>query len=60
MKFVTAMFSEESDVSCMRVMCFIALLTAGYLAVTGHDTSVLAFLGAAFGGKVTQKFVEKK
>ena len=54
------MFSENSDVSCMRVMSFLALLAAIFLALTGHESSVVPFLTAAFGGKLSQKFVEQK
>lgn len=60
MKLIQACFSSSSDVSCMRVMSFISLLIGGYLAVTGHDTSVGVFVMAAFGGKVAQKFAETK
>jgi hypothetical protein len=41
-------------------MSFISLLFGFYLALTGHDTSVIIFVGSAFGAKVAQKFVEVK
>jgi hypothetical protein len=59
-QFLKDLFSDSSNVSMMRVLCFIALMLAGYLALSGHDTSVPAFVTAAFGGKVAQKFAEIK
>lgn len=57
-RWLKDLFSESSDVSCMRVMAMIALFTSIGLAFTGHDSSALVFIGAAFGGKVSQKMVE--
>jgi len=66
--FIKNMLSSSTEVSAMRVMSFIALFIAGYLAVhgmnTGRDLNALAvlctvFAGAAFGGKIAQKFAEK-
>lgn len=53
-------FGETGDISCVRVMAMIALFAAIGLAFTGHDQSAFIFIGAAFGGKVSQKFVETK
>lgn len=53
------LFSESSEISMMRLMSLLALLTAMTLAFMdkpGYD----AFLVAAFGGKVAQKFAEVK
>lgn len=67
MKFLTALFGENSEVSCMRVMSFLSLLTGAsvtfYSIYRGIDlasaTPVIGvFVGGAFGGKVAQKFVE--
>jgi hypothetical protein len=58
MRLIREMFSESGDISCMRVMSFVALLAAIGLAFTGHDNSVLVFVGAAFGGKIAQKHIE--
>lgn len=68
MKFLKALFSSKSEVSSMRVMCMVSLALGGGIAVYGivkdRDLSALAvlcsvFVGAAFGGKVGQKFAEK-
>lgn len=56
--FLKNLFSEQSEVSSMRVMSFIALFASIGLAFTGHDSSTLVFVTAAFGGKVGQKIVE--
>lgn len=60
MSWFKALFSEDSDVSVMRVMSFISLIIGGYLAVKGHDSSVATFVYAAFGGKAIQKYIETK
>ena len=36
----------------------IALFASIGLAFTGHDSSALVFVGAAMGGKVSQKYIE--
>jgi len=59
-RFLLAMFSENSQVSMMRVMCLLALLIAGYLALKGQNNSVPIFVTAAFGGKAAQKYIELK
>lgn len=67
--FLKSMFSEGSEISSMRIMAMISLLIAGGLAVAGMYKGVSAtelsilcgvFVGAAFGGKVGQKFAENK
>lgn len=58
MKVLKALFSENSDVSMMRVLSLISLLIGAYLALEGHDTSVAVFVLAAFGGKAAQKAIE--
>jgi len=57
-RWLKDLFSESSDVSSMRVMCMIALLTSIGLAFSGHDSSALVFITAAMGGKVSQKYIE--
>jgi len=58
------LFSESSTVSAMRVMAMLALIFACYLAAYGAystkdvTTMVGLFLGVAFTGKVTQKYME--
>jgi hypothetical protein len=54
------LFSENSNVSMMRVLSIVALLIGGYLAIQGHDTSVPIFIISAFGGKAAQKYIEIK
>lgn len=66
---IKKLFSENSDVSCMRLMAIVSLTIGGALAFVGllqdRDLGSLAalcgvFVGAAFGGKVTQKFAETR
>ena len=63
-KFILDMFSESSNVSMMRVLALICVLTAAILAlraslIGGDLTSVSilcsTFLGAGIGGKVLQR-----
>jgi hypothetical protein len=63
------LFSENSGISSMRVMSMMSLLIGAYLAIHGIDKDVdlnalailcSVFIGAAFTGKVAQKFAEKK
>lgn len=67
--FLKGLFSDNGEVSMMRVMSLIALLIGGALALIGlylnkdlNQLSMLAgtFVGFAFGGKVGQKFAEIK
>lgn len=58
MGFLKSLFSDSGDVSMMRVLSLLSLLIAGYLAISGHDTSVTVFVTSAFGGKVFQKVIE--
>lgn len=60
-------FSAQGNISAMRIMAFIALMVAAFVAIyaliMGRDltaASVLcgAFLAAAFGGKALQSFSE--
>jgi len=63
MKFVKDLFSESSNASMMRFMCFIVCVTACYVAIfKGQDSVglVATLLASAFGGKGLQKFAEKK
>jgi hypothetical protein len=63
------LFSENSTVSCMRVMSVSSLAIGGLIALVavcmnkdlaGASPLVGVFVGAAFGGKVAQKFAEIK
>jgi hypothetical protein len=67
--WLNKLFSPASEVSSMRVMCFISLLTGCYIGIRGleqgKNLSELAilcgtFLTAAFTGKVVQKGQENK
>lgn len=44
----------------MRVMSFMSLIIAAYLAVKGQDASISTFIYAAFTGKAVQKYIETK
>jgi hypothetical protein len=68
MEFLKKLFAESSEVSCMRFMSVLSLIfgffVSGIGIFQGKDLSQLAvlsgvFVGAAFGGKVAQKFGEK-
>lgn len=58
MNFLKSIFSEDSDISVMRIMSIMSLIIAGYLAVKGQDASVSIFVYAAFAGKAVQKYIE--
>lgn len=66
MNFIKDMFSESSDVSCMRVMAFLSLLIGAGLSfytvtkgtLPGAIPVIAIFVGAAFGGKIGQKYLE--
>jgi hypothetical protein len=66
-EWLQKLFSENSTVSSMRFMGFIALLLGGVIAIGGlimrvnlTELSILVgvFVGSAFGGKAAQKFAE--
>lgn len=57
-KLFSIMFSEDSDISIMRIMSIISLAIAAILALKGMNDSVPTFVYAAFGGKAVQKFIE--
>lgn len=67
MSFIRDLLSESGSISAMRVMALICVLAAVGVAMFGlkeksdvGQISILCgiFLGAAFGGKVGQKFAE--
>lgn len=60
MKFLSSLFSENGDVSMLRVMALLSLCFGAYLAIIGKDTSVGIFVGGAFAAKVGQKIIETK
>ena len=54
-------FKEASDLSMMRLVCFLCVISACILAFTNaSDKTVIIglLLGAGIGGKVTQKSKE--
>ena len=61
MNFLKSLFGESSEVSMVRVMSFMVVCTACYLALSkGPDELgvIMALLGTGFGGKVAQKVIE--
>jgi uncharacterized membrane protein YfcA len=69
LSWLKALLADGSQVSAMRVMAFMSLFAGIGLAFTGLQegknlgelsTLVGVFVGAAFGGKVVQKFAEIK
>jgi hypothetical protein len=69
MKILKELFSEGSSLSVLRVMALIALLSGTCIAFYGiHEARDLGgiaevcsvFVGAAFAGKVGQKYLETK
>ena len=61
MEIIKKLFSEESDISIMRIMAVISLLVGAGLALAGKDASVISiFVYAAFGGKAVQRLFESK
>lgn len=67
-KFLLAMFSESGNVSMIRVLSFVCVMTACGIAIAAvslnrdiNAISVLCgtFLGIGIGGKVMQKGKEK-
>lgn len=68
MGFLKNLFSENTSVSCMRVLSVISLLAAvgiAYISLYKGCTldnatgTLTIFVGAAFGGKIWQKAYEK-
>lgn len=67
--FFTQLLSETSDLSMTRFLSFVCILSACLVSIVclyrqqPADSVVglvSVFLGAGFGGKVVQKFAEKK
>lgn len=67
MSFFQKLLSESGDVSCMRLMSLLSLLVGAALAlyclhkgtdIAGATPVISVFVGAAFGGKVWQKYAE--
>lgn len=64
-----SLFSENSEISIMRVMSIMSLVFAATISIVGlyqdknlTDLAILVgvFVGSAFGGKAVQKFAEVK
>lgn len=62
MKWLKALLSENGDVSSMRVMAIICVLTGCYLAIKDSTAvgMVATLLGSGMGGKALQKHAEAK
>lgn len=70
MNFIREMLNEKGNISSIRVMSFISLLTGCGIGIAGVCKSipdysglsllVSTFLSAAFIGKVSQKSIEYK
>lgn len=69
MRCIKEMFSETGDISMMRVLSFICVITASGIAIhaasCGSDLNAAAvlcgvFLGAGITGKVVQRMAEGK
>jgi hypothetical protein len=59
--WLNRLFKDKSDVSSMRVMTMMSLIFGMMAALKGLDANVVAiFVGSAFGGKVSQKYLEVK
>ncbi len=58
MKWLRSLFSEEGDVSMVRLMALIGLLTGCYLAIKGENTCVTVFVTSAFSAKIIQRHLE--
>ncbi len=68
-EFIKQLFSDSGDISMMRVLSFICVITASFIALravsVGSDLNAAAvlcgvFLGAGISGKVVQKVTEVK
>lgn len=68
MKFIRDLLSESGSISTVRVMSLASLIVGSSIAIygviQGKDLGgvtelVSVFIGAAFAGKVGQKFIEK-
>lgn len=58
-KWIKALFSEDSDVSMVRFMALLSLLLGCFLAIIGRDATIVSvFVGGAFGAKIIQKQIE--
>jgi hypothetical protein len=67
LNLLIAILKEQSGVSAMRVMSLLSLTTGAIIALiavyrncdlNGSVPMVTIFVGAAFGGKVWQKYAE--
>lgn len=68
-KFILELFGEKGDISMMRLLSFICIMTASGIAmravIMDRDLSQAAvlcgvFLGAGISGKVIQRGIEAK
>lgn len=68
-KFIKEMLSDSGSISTVRVMSLFSLLTGAAIAMYGIAKGAelggiaqvcTVFVGGAFAGKVSQKYMEKK
>ncbi len=62
-KVLMSLFGESSQVSMVRLMAFITVLTGCYIAISRgpEELGVISvLLGTGFSGKVAQKAIEIK
>lgn len=61
MNLIKKFFSEQSDISVMRIMSIVSLVAGIVLAVIGKPADIVSiFVYAAFGGKAVQRYFESK
>jgi len=60
LRWIKSLFAEDSEVSMIRFMALLSLCFGGYLAIIGKDADVGIFVAAAFGAKVSQKWIETR
>lgn len=61
MNLIKQFFSENSDISVMRIMSVLSLIAGIALAIIGKPADVVSiFVYAAFAGKAAQRYFESK
>ena len=59
MKLVKEFFSENSEISIMRIMSVLSLIIGAGLAIGGYEYNIVAiFVYSAFAGKAVQRYAE--
>ncbi len=61
MNIFEKIFSEDSNISVMRIMSVMSLLAGVVLACVGKSSDIVSiFVYAAFAGKAAQRLIESK